>query len=182
MTILKYAGVLSAALLAGCANAPQYAESDFVDTPIKEFGRVGTKTISMKSGKEFEIYGVCTDGAQEYVIRQTSTAAFGTDGRWIVQSGDGHSVASDQVFQDRSAFLAALGSLEVVRRPEGFEGEQRMLVASSQAASIPDQCEAMQAKDSAEASTRAHAEAEKTSSLIRDVVARTGIQPMLTGR
>jgi len=182
MKILKYAGVMSAALLAGCANAPQYVESDFVATPIKEFGKVGTKSTSLKSGKEFEIYGMCTDGSQEYVIRQTSTSAFGADGRWVVQSVDGRSIASDQIFQDRNAFLAALGGLEVVRRPEGFEGEQRMLVASSQAASIPDQCEAMLAEDSAEVSTRAHAEVEKTSSLIRKVVARTGIQPMLTGR
>lgn len=182
MKFLKYAGMVSAAFLAACASSPHYVGSDFVTTPIKDFGKVGIKSTSLKSGKEFEIYGVCIDGSQEYVIRQTSTAAFGADGRWVVQSGEGRSITSDQIFHERNAFLAALGALEVVRRPEGFQGEQRMLVASSQAASIPDQCEAMLAEDSAMESARARAEVEKTSSLIREVVARTGIQPMLTGR
>lgn len=182
MRFLKYAGMVSAAFVAACASSPHYLESDFVTTPIKVFGRVGTKSTSLKSGKEFEIYGICADGAQEYVIRQISTSAFGADGRWVVQTADGRSVTSDQIFHDRRAFLAALGSLEVVKRPEGLEGERRMRVAISQAATIPDQCEAMQARDSAEAANRANAEVEKTSSLIRDVVTRTGIQPMLTGR
>lgn len=182
MEILKGVGLIGALVLTGCASTPQYVESDFVRTPFEGFGMIGVKSSSERSGKAFEIYGVCADGGREFVIRQTSTSLFGTDGRWFTQSSDGHPYTSDQSFADRDAFLKALSSLEVVKRREGFSGEQRMKVADHQEFQITDLCEAKQASNDAVASRQAEAEASKNLSMIKEVIDRTGAQPMLSGR
>jgi hypothetical protein len=181
MEFLKGVGLIGAVVLAGCASTPQYVESDFTHTVIEDYGVIGVKSSSERSGKAFWIYGVCADGEREYVIRQTSTSIFGSDGRWVTQSGNG-SLSSTLTFTDRDAFLKSLSSLEVMKRPEGFTGEQRMKVAAQSEFKIPDLCEAKQAKNDAIASRQAEAEAAKNISLIKEVVDRTGVQPMLTGR
>ncbi len=182
MEILRSVGLIGALALTGCASAPQYVESDFARAPIEGFGIIGVKSSSERSGKAFEIYGACANGAREYVIRQTSTSIFGSDGRWITQSSDGSLYTSSLTFTDRGAFLKALSSLEVVKPPEGFSGEKRMKVADHGEFKIPDLCEAKQARNDAIASRQAEAEAAKNISLIKEVVDRTGVQPMLTGR
>lgn len=181
MEFLKGVGLIGAVVLAGCASTPQYVESDFTRTVIEDYGVIGVKSSSERSGKAFQIYGVCAEGEREFVIRQTSTSIFGTDGRWVTQSGN-DSLPSTLTFTDRDAFLKALSSLEVVKRPEEFSGEQRMKVAAQDEFKIPDLCEAKQARNDAIASRQAEAEAAKSISLIKEVVDRTGVQPMLTGR
>ncbi|MNF71563.1 hypothetical protein D3C84_535140 [compost metagenome] len=182
MWFLRFSGAaLGVALVTGCSTMPEYVESDFARSPIEGSALIGLKTSSVKTGRDFEIYGVCTDNQHEFVIRQTTTALFGSDGKWISYLDGERFYASGKSYENRDEFLRALSSLEVVSAAEGFSGERRMRVASSGAFKIPELCEAKQAHNDAETKRKAEAVAKKNSSLILDVVNRTGVQPMLGG-
>lgn len=182
MGIARVVGLAGVVFSAGCASTSQYVESDFVRTPIQGYGTVGEKLVSERSGRAFEVYGVCADGGQQFFIKDAMTSLPGSGGRWITRYQDGHSYPSSNDFSSSKVFLDALASLEVVKPAEAFSGELRMRVADQRALKIPEECKAIQQREQSIASIHAKANSEKNVSMVREVVDRTGVRPMFKGR
>lgn len=178
---MKWIIALSSVLgLAGCASGPEYVKSDFTYQDISDYGSVGVRASSRLSGKSFEVYGICDEDERSYLIRQTSTALYGVDKHeWGVNIGGGRFWTSDMKFNEAS-YIAALPTLEVVRPTLG--GDRRMKVAGAQMEGIPSLCEERYRQIHAAAKDIKSKSESEDGALIRTVVDRTGVQPMLSGK
>lgn len=176
------AALFAGLLLAGCASQPEYIDSDFTYQDIPSSGGVAVRASSLRAGKTFEVFGICSTENRHYFIRQTSTQLFGGDGeKWSVNINGGRYWTGETRYDDE-AFLAAISTLEVTRPAKGFSDPQVMRVTNAKLESMPEICKAKSAQIAATIKTTADSERDENARLISEVVKRTGVQPMLSGR
>lgn len=169
--------------IGGCASAPQVTQSDFTYKDISDYGGVGVRATSPSAGVAIDISASCIEGDIHYSIRPISTEPYrAADKRWSLIMGGAGFLRGSVDFDSEALFRASIATLEAVSPPALFGGSQRVKISNYQIEAIPDLCRKKRGEHLAHVRGLADKDRAKDEQLISEVVGRTGVQPMLTGK
>lgn len=169
--------------IGGCASAPQATQSDFTYKDISDYGGVGVRATSLSAGVAIDISASCIEGDIHYSIRPILTEPYmAADKRWSLNMDGARFWRSSADFDSEALFRSSLATLEAVSPPALFGSSQRVKISNSQIDAIPDLCRKKHGEHLTHARSLADKDRAKDEQLISEVVGRTGVQPMLTGK
>jgi len=177
----RIASVLPALVLAGCVSSAPITQNDMTYETINDRGSVGIRARSETAGITVDVFAFCDADRRQYYIDPASEFRVEQD-RWSLMIDGSKFWRSDLQYEDEDSFLSSLKTLEIVGPRGVFSEPARFQVASAEMLKIPEICRSEQKQKLAYLGGLAEAESQKDEGLISEVVSRTGVKPMLTGR
>lgn len=177
----RIASVLPILVLTGCVTSAPRTQSDMTYEPINDRGTVGVRARSEMAGITVDVFAFCDADRRQYYIDPTSEFRAEQD-RWILKIDGDRFWRSDLKYDDDGSFLASLKTLEAVGPKVVFGEPARIQVAGAEMLKLPEICRNKQKQEIAYLRDGAERESQKNESLISEVVSRTGVKPMLSGR
>jgi len=177
----RIASVLPFLVLAGCMSSASRTQSDMAYETITDRGSVGIRARSEVAGMTVDVFAFCDADRRQYYIDPTSEFRAEQD-RWGLMIEGAKFWQSDLKYDDDDSFLASLKTLEAVGPRGAFSEPSRFQVASAEMLRLPEICMNKQKQEIAYLRAGAARESQKNESLISEVVSRTGVKPMLSGR